>query len=211
MEHLLATLQQYWLEFTSAVVLGLAAAFHKWIIRQIKNLWAYIRSICPGRGLYERLDEISAELSHNHGSSIKDVVGRIEYKVTGISTRMNVVMAGLDIVSDTLNICRWAADSEGKINFVNQPLRELVGITDDNAWALGDAWTNTVYKEDREDAILEWNRCIKSKIAYHDTYRVVHVGTGKIIEVESHAKIIKDSEGKVEGWVGVVIPYENNE
>lgn len=220
MEQIITFLQEFWIETLVVVSAGLITALHKklikwigWIIQRTiikaKKFFG-IRTSCPVPGIREALERIQEELKPNHGSSIKDVVNRIEYKISAVATKLNVVVTGLDIVSDTLNICRFAADHKGKINFVNKSMRELIGSTDDFAWAFGDAWTNAVYKDDREAAIEEWQRCVNSKIEYHDTFRVVHIKTGEVIEVTSHAKVIRNGAGEIEGWVGVVIPHESN-
>lgn len=209
MENILTFLQEYWLQFLSAVVAGLAGVFHKWLIKKIKDFFKWCKSVCPGFGIIRRLEAIQEELKPNHGNSIKDAINRIERKITDNYQKINILVAGLDILSDTLNVCRWAADKNGKINFVNKPLRELIGSTDDHAWSLGDAWTNSVFKDDRETAIGEWERCVRSKIEYHDTFRIVNIITGKVLLVTSYAKIIKNTDGQVEGWAGVVTPVEN--
>lgn len=168
---------------------------------------------CPVPHITQALDEIRAQLKPNGGASLRDAINKtaaaidsIDKKVTGLSSKLAAMQVSHDIMSDTLNICRWAADTEGNINFTNSPLRNLTGALDDSLF--GNGWTNIVYKEDRNAAIAEWERCVESKIEYNDTFRIVNRQTGQIIKITSHAKVSRSfNSGHVEGWIGVVIPH----
>lgn len=218
MDQLITIFKDLWLQTSVAIVAGLITLFHKkiikwisWIINRIVikfKLFFDLRVTCPIPGIRESLDKIQAELRPNGGSSLRDAVNKIDRKVTGLSTKLVAMQVSHDIMSDTLNICRWAADINGKVNFVNNPLRELTGSVDDS-WAIGDGWTNAVLKDDRDEVIREWRRCVESQIEYNDTYRICNRHDGKIKMVTSHAKISRNlNTGAVEGWIGVVIPHD---
>ena len=223
MEHLAGYLKEVWpfLASIGAIILSVfAKKIANFIILIFRMLVVWLRKrfqlhlSCPVPGIKDALDQIQKELRPNGGSSLRDAVNNtkttvenVDKKVTGLSSKLAAMQVSHDIISDTLNICRWAADSNGHINFINNPLRNLLGSVDDSLY--GDGWTNIVVKEDRLAAISEWERCVESQIEYNDTYRVKNQQTGEIIKITSHARVSRSfNSGHVEGWIGVVIPHE---
>jgi len=177
-------------------------------LTRVKQMFL-IPSSCPIPHVSKLLFEIQKELKPNGGGSLRDVINRIEKELKKTSKKVSYLQISSEIMSDTLDIRRWAADKDGKLNFVNTPLKHLIG--DSNAQSYyGDGWTNFVAKEDRDSAIHEWNRCVASGIDYHDTFFVQNSITGKKIKISSHAKVAKSESGQIEGWLGIIIPHDDN-
>lgn len=179
------------------------------LIVRIKKFF-FIPLSCPVPEIQESLKKIQKELIPNGGGSLRDAINRIDAKVSFLAKNVSSLQVSSDVMSDTLNLCRWASDEDGKVNFMNAPLRQLIGVADDNSF-YGDGWTNDVLKEDRNAAYAEWMRCVKSKIDYNDSYRIKNRRTGEVIKVTSHAKISKLQGSAIEGWHGIIISHSTLE
>ena len=72
---------------------------------------------------------------------------------------------------------------------------------------MGHNWKNTVYEEDRDRVVSNWNSSVKDKRVFEDEYRLV-TSTGKIIPVTVAAV---NTCG--EGYVGSLrkVPVKNIE
>ncbi len=220
MENIIELFKDFWIQLASGTILALLTIFHKkfasWLFRFIRYMILRVRKVinmqitCPVPEIVDTLKNIQKELRPNGGSSLRDAINKIDTKVTALSSKLAAMQASHDIMSDTLNICRWASDVNGKIIFINSPLKRLLGSTDDLS-LLGDGWTNSVLKEDRDNTICEWMRCVNAGIEYNDDFRVLNLQKG-IIRITSHAKPSRNMHtGIIEGWVGVVIPHDNTE
>lgn len=206
METFFELLQDYWVETISAVALALLGIFRKWIAKLITSFFVWVKAMCPGKSIMKRLDEIQAELKPNHGASIKDALNRIETKLTVMHSRINIIQAAHDIMADTLNVCRFAMDENGIINFINRPLKKLLGITDDEQWLRG-SWINLVVEEDREKIQKARAQAIKNKVGYHIDFRVRNQITGDIIKVTTHTKTIINNGSGISGWTGILVVH----
>ena len=214
MDELITTLKTFWPEVAAIIILTVIGIFLEALKKRVADFACFVIRIMktPAKCAFEtsimgKLDKIQSELKPNGGSSLRDAINRIDIKLTNVSNKINIIQASADITSDTLNICRWAADKNGLLNFVNRPFKKLLGVVDDES-CLGDAWiTNTVHEEDRPTTQAEWNRAVSSKSEYHHTFRIVNASTGEIIKVTNHARLVIDDHGNVGGWVGVVIPH----
>ena len=212
MELFFELLQMYWKETVSAIILALIGIYRKWIGKVITNVIFWFRSMCPGKSIIKRLDEISNELKSNHGSSLRDAVNRIDNKVTNIHYRMNAFQSSYDIMSDTLNISRFTADINGKLTFVNIPLKLLIGVVDKDA-LLKDSWLDFVHMDDRVRLESDIRRNVNNKTSGHHTFRIINPQTKEVIKVTSHSKPIMDVTipDKVVGWTGILVKHHEQE
>lgn len=216
MDGLIVVLRTFWPEFAAIIILTLIGVFFKALKNRVANLACLAIRLTNSQvkcafesTVMGKLEKIQSELRPNGGLSLRDAVNRIDDKLTKVSNKINIIQASADITSDTLNICRWAADKNGLINFVNRPFKKLLGVVDDES-CFGDSWiTNLVHEEDRPVTQAEWNRAVAAKSEYHHTFRIANASTGKVIKVTNHARLITDEHGVVGGWVGVVIPHSN--
>ncbi len=214
MQELISQLHTFWPEFVSIIVLTLIGVFFKTFRHQLASISCFVMRVTktPIKCAFEsivmnELKTIHAELKPNGGSSLRDAINRIDDKLTKVSNKINTIQASADITSDTLNICRWAADKNGFYNFINRPFKKLIGAVDDES-CLGDSWiTNIVHMDDRAIVQQEWSRAVNSKSEYHHIFRIVNITTGEVIRVANHARLVIDDRGVVSGWVGVVIRH----
>ena len=214
MQELILQLHTFWPEFAAIIILTLIGVFFNALKTKTAQFACLLIRVSKSQvkcafesTVMAKLDKIQSELKPNGGSSMRDAINRIDDKLTKVSGKINIIQASADITSDTLNICRWAADRQGLLNFVNRPFKKLIGVVDDES-CLGDAWiTNIVHEEDRPTTQNEWARAVASKSEYHHTFRIVNAQTGEVTKVTNHARLVIDDHGMVTGWVGVVIPH----
>ena len=102
-------------------IILIARMFMVWIRKRFR-----MHLTCPVPQIQETLNAIQKELKPNGGSSLRDAINttkatveNVDKKVTGLSGRLAAMQVSHDIISDTLNICRWASDGQGMINFIN--------------------------------------------------------------------------------------------
>ncbi len=219
MDELISAFEKFWPEVIAIVIISFISVFYKTLKSKISgffsSLFSYRRkNHCNYEkcnfevGIIHTLEKIQSELHPNGGSSLRDAVNRIDTKVTSVSDRINTLQVSTEMMSDTMNICRWSSDKNGLVNFVNRSLRKLVGITDDQL-VMGDAWLNNiVYIDDRNQTDIEWSRAVDSNSEYHHVFRIVNQTTGELIKVNSHARLILNDRGEVTGWAGVLVPYD---
>ena len=207
MPDILLFIQKFQTEFISIIIVSLASAFHKKILKILSSIYKGIQKpfICMNN-TSAILQKIEKEFKPNGGSSLRDAINNIDGKLNNLSKKVQMIQANSDMMSDTLNMCRWAANSKGYINFVNRPLRRLIGAVDNDS-CLGEAWFNNIVAlEDRTQVRLEWTEVIESGTEYHHEYHIMNIQNNKKIKISSHAKVILDDTGKVQGWTGVIIP-----
>lgn len=165
---------------------------------------------CPLEGsILKTLKSIQAELHPNGGSSLRDAVNRVEKTVIKMNEKINTIQASTDIMSDTLNVCRWSANDLGEMIFVNRPLKKLFGAQDDGPF-FGDAWINCVHEDDRDKVWKEWQRAVKAQSEFHMTFRGVHLADKHEIKLTCHGKLVVNEKNEVSGWVGVVVPHKDH-
>lgn len=215
MERLVKVFQDFWPEVTAIIIASLVSIFYKNLRTRANNIictlqkkwWGGPKKCQFETGIIGTLEKIQAELHPNGGSSLRDAINKIDIKVTKVGNKLSTIQASTEIITDTLNICRWAADKEGNIVYINRPLKKLIGACDDEG-CLGASWvSNVIYIEDRDTSSAEWIRVVDSKSEFHHTYRITNIMTGEIIKVTSHARIIINEQGEVNGWTGVLIPH----
>lgn len=140
----------------------------------------------PGRDLVrlvkrkvELLDEVALTLKPNGGSSIRDVLDRLDSRTRLLEERQR---AGMDLNPSPF----FEADSEGHCVFVNRAWSELTGIRLDEA--LGSGWLNSVHRDDRERVLVEWEAATKEGRTFRLQYLVQNVRTAKVTPVLAESR-----------------------
>lgn len=234
MEKLIKLLQEFWPEVIAIIFASCISIFYTYIkqtsIRVFKYCFGHMhfRGKClyettikqslegirselnpkDGLSIRDAIKNIEHELHPNGGGSLRDAINRIDVKVTRVTNKLNTIQTSTEMMSDTLNICRWAADASGNVVFVNRPLKKLLGIVDDD-FCLGHGWlTNTIHPDDRERVEREWDKVVHDKSEYHNTHRAVNMITGDVITVTRNARVILDENNEPNGWAGVLTPQK---
>ena len=142
------------------------------------------------------LARIEAELRPNGGESLRDAIN-------DIANKQHEQDAFGRALLHTSNLATLRTDAHGKLTHINRAYQYLTG------WSLdevkGDGWVNAISPEDRDRIKHRWQEAVASKREFHDDIIFVRPDGAKF---EAHANVYRemDSQGKVRGWLGVIIP-----
>jgi PAS domain S-box-containing protein len=198
----LMSLQQWAAVFSIALS---ALALLPKVRRVFINLWK--RSFGRTYALLEEhirseedsLEEIKKELKPNGGQSLRDAVD-------GIVNRLNEVdaLARAQLNIQKIAICR--TDSQGHLIQINKYYARLTGWTFEEV--KGEGWVNAIAPVDRRRVQEDWEAAVEEGREYHDDIHFIRPD-GK--EFLTHVNVYRelDREGKIRGWLAIIIPTEN--
>lgn len=192
-----------------AMVLGIITAaaaavgvLWKWIFQPIyafaKKAWS-----CIGRldGALATLDEIAYQFRPNSGSSLRDVIDRLETYVAVSNTKIHSIM-------NYHKIAAWESDSSGACIWASDELQELIGLhweqMEGFGWLTGIGTTT----EEREAVNREWAAAVTAQREFYMEY---HVNTVNPTLVVGRAIQVRDTKGQVKGFVGTLQPIRPGE
>jgi PAS domain S-box-containing protein len=141
--------------------------------------------------MVETLKIIHAELTPNHGTSLKDKITNMQRELV-VNTELTqentdmlkVLSARQQWILDMQKAPIFESDSEGYCTWVNDAYAELVGRDKDDI--LGNGWKNLIHEDDRYRVIAEWDRAVTEERSSQSTYRIMSKN-GRVHEVECYA------------------------
>nr|WP_273033237.1 EAL domain-containing protein [Pseudaminobacter soli] len=77
----------------------------------------------------------------------------------------------------------------------------------DEAEYSGQGWLATVHPEDQDRVVAHWQECVRSGVWFQAEYRVRHA-TGEYRWVSAKAVPLRDGDGSIREWVGVLMDVE---
>jgi PAS domain S-box-containing protein/putative nucleotidyltransferase with HDIG domain len=95
----------------------------------------------------------------------------------------------------------FRADAQGNTTFSNEKMLRLVGLAAEEV--LNQGWAQTIYPEDGERVLNEWQRCVQRGLPYELQYRLIHKN-GNVVWVKGQAEPIRDAGEKITGYVGTI-------
>lgn len=175
--------------YLSTLLAGLAGIYKY----GIRPGWQFTKRL---KDTFDRIERMSVELKPNGGSSLYDVIKRIERQtVTAIERHRALI--------DSLHIVRFESTQTGACEWVSSAYMELSGLTQEQAQ--GNGWISAVHIEDRNKVVGEWLSCMQQNRTFLMTYRLVHLNTRDIHEVACVGKPILQNDVIV-GYVGTITP-----
>lgn len=180
---------------TLAAVLGAIGVIWKAIINPVWGSYKKLTSI------YNTLEthlpfivNISNEFKPNGGSSIKDILTRIDKNTQGSISRLWTLL-------ENSPYGYFETDVNGKCIKVNRRWLKLADLNSDQYKDYG--WLNGIKSIDRDRVFREWEECIEQKREFSSIYTM---SSG--IRVKGEAYPIKADAGDILGWIGFVEPLE---
>jgi len=95
----------------------------------------------------------------------------------------------------------YLSDHTGNITYVNEKFRDITGIALKKV--LTNRWFSLIHPQDAKRVISKVTRGVKNKMEYFEEFRVMRPNK-RISWAKLHATTIRDEEGNVTGWVGIV-------
>ncbi len=100
----------------------------------------------------------------------------------------------------------WIAAPDGAILYMNERWQELTGQTP--ATVLGTNWSSIVYPGDLDAAAAAWSNAVATGTPFRCELRVRR-RDGSYGWVNSKADPMRDGDGSIAGWIGVVVDVED--
>lgn len=122
-------------------------------------------------GSMDKINEISKEFAPNHGSSLKDVLNKMQAELVKNTELTEKIATRQKWIFDNREMPIFESDEEGRCVWVNVAYMNLVNR--DMSFLLGHGWKNVIAPEDRERVIQNWESCVKDGRDSEDTYSVV--------------------------------------
>jgi|SRR5882724_3571327 len=183
----------YYLVTASATIFaafGLIWKVGRRIVTAIKNKYLYLENTIS------KINEISKEFVPNHGSSLKDILNKMQGELSRNTELTEKIATRQKWIFDNREMPIFESDEEGKCVWVNLAYLDLVKR--DMHFLLGNGWKNVIASEDRDRVIHNWEACVKDGRDAEDTYSMVDVD-GKTFKVFTAAC----KTGKY-GYVGAI-------
>lgn len=186
------------LGFLAAVITFLVVAWPRIKPRAIA-LWKLMIGTAKLEGQVEslsgKIDTIIRQVTPNGGSSIIDVVNRVEKAQYWQQERTKALLSEV-----TYGV--WESDGNGECYWVNDVLGAMAGA---QFWDLrGQNWINIVHPKERDRVMHEWTEAVKHRRNYLQHYTLVNLETGEETEVVAKATVVRDKEGTAIGWIGTI-------
>jgi two-component system sensor histidine kinase/response regulator len=172
--------------------LGLLAPFGV-VFGFIWQFWLKKR-LTEMKDLFKTIKIISEEFRPNGGSTLRDAINRIEYR---LSVEQQKTMA----IIKSMPLGTWLSDRDGKYVDVNRSMCRIMGRTESEI--LGDNWSNWLHIDDKERVWEEWERSVASKLSFEMTYRFIRPD-GKVQRVHAVAYQLRDDRGDLVGFLGTL-------
>jgi len=167
--------------------------------KQVRHCLAWVWNKTFGRRGVQ-LDRIEAELRPNGGSSIRDVIDRIEAKQAGFEAYLTAQM-------NLQKLAILRTDAKGKLTAINRHYQKLLGVSLQEVE--GDGWINVLHPDNREKIIEKWQNAINSQIEFSEDIHYI-TSDGKDFWAHSHVYREISARGQVLGYLGVIIPHDSD-
>ena len=177
-------------------------ADNDWTYPLLRRLMKKFRSIWPGHKRTEMLQKILSELVPNGGGSMKDTMGRIEYRIIENHRMIQIILKMQRLHEDNEGIASFLTDSNGRCIYANQNYLRLTGLTMEEVIRTG--WKNCLKQENREEIMKCWAEAIDEGIDFHMEFEYKNYITDEYVPVACDAYITRDDQEEIIGWVGYI-------
>ena len=148
------------------------------------------------RKMHRMIDTIYAEVTPNHGSSIKDKINKIHEKLSENTRVTERILYRQRWLLDNRDEPIFESDGNGEYTWVNKKYCVLTGYTMEEFCKNG--WYNVVHEKDRERVTAEWTAAIKDKRDSHMNYKIV-CKNNNVYKI--HADATRNADG---GYIGTL-------
>lgn len=121
--------------------------------------------------IHRMVETIYAELTPNHGTSLKDKINKIEKRLDENTTATERIMCRQRWLLDSREEPIFESDANGECTWVNNKYCSLTGYKLEEF--LKNGWHNVIHQKDREYVVNEWNAAVEGKRDSHCSFRVV--------------------------------------
>ncbi len=139
------------------------------------------------RDLEERVEERTKELERR-----AEALQRLNLKLAHKNQELDAILhTAPDII--------FSRHADGNRDYISDRFYEYTGAASGSANGVG--WMDYVHPEDRDEAIVRWERCVESRTHYEAEYRL-RSGDGGFRWFRARAVPIRDDQGTIARWYG---------
>lgn len=186
-----------------AAIFGFAFGFYKWVIKPIIK---HFKSIAE---LSRKTEKIYKEITPNGGSSIKDVIRRLDQRTISIEEKLNIMQGIQDAFREDGPIGIFECSVNGENFYVNRTYAKWLGCSKSDL--IGFGWRNFLsdfskkdeYDEEWQQAFLE-GREVRFPISFRGLDK-------KKFFCDVRAYPIKDANGNVTNYLGILSREEEED
>lgn len=187
-------------------VLALGGAFWRWIGRPVvRTVKANYKSLQEVPVLTEKLDgltkalgEIRSEFRTNGGSSMRDMMERMERNQDNMGQIVKGILMSQAFGSFSMNI-------NGEITDPGRMLCKLLGRTEGEL--RGNNWLTYVSEDDRDDVRDEWFQAVKDQREFEKGFRFKG-GNGNVVHLQIRCYPMLNDKRQLFGFFGTLTPVE---
>jgi PAS domain S-box-containing protein len=172
---------------------------NKWTYPIIRKILGKLQNLLPGTRNEKTLKKILAELIPNGGGSLKDTVGRIEYRLIENHKMVQILLKMQRLHEENEGIATFLTDSKGRCIYANQNYLRLAGLTMEEVIRTG--WKNCIPQEEREEVFKNWKASIEEGVDFHMHFSYINYTNGEEVPIRCDAYLIRDDK-EIIGWVG---------
>jgi PAS domain S-box-containing protein len=96
----------------------------------------------------------------------------------------------------------YVADDQGRNEYMNERLLEMMGMTAEEATGLG--WRRSIHPDDVERVYAGFQTAVRAQSFFTASYRMI-TNSGRTVQVEGLARPISSSDGLSKRYIGVVM------
>jgi PAS domain S-box-containing protein len=191
-----------WLFLAAGVVGAVAALWSK----GLRPLWALGRKAVRAINMFEEklelLERVAASVRPNGGTSLRDVVDRIERNTQTAAIRARAIF----YLSDQ---AAMESDGDGNCVFVSRRWQQLTGLAPEEAQGTG--WLLAVVPEDREAVQASWEAAVHEHRVFSADFHLQSRQSGVVYLVHTHAAPLVTPDGVYVGHVGTSTVLRSNQ
>lgn len=147
--------------------------------------------------------DIHQEFRPNGGSSLRDVVNRIEGQLFALDSRMAIAQFTNRMHLDSLDCVAFIdCDASGLLTWASDGWAQLTGRG--AGTAIGNGWSEAIHPDDRTAVWNEWAMCRDNIRPFNMDFRFLRPD-GTAVRVHARAVPSVDSSGTVTSWSGSII------
>ncbi|NJM10627.1 MAG: hypothetical protein HC889_00740 [Synechococcaceae cyanobacterium SM1_2_3] len=142
---------------------------------------------------------ISAELSFNGGSTLKDMVAKHGTRLDALSVEVALVRGVQRTMMSQTNAAFYETDAQGRCVWVNRFYLEMTGKM--LADVLVNGWGTCIAPQDRAAVLTEWKDCVETDRDFDAKFSMLDA-SGAPFKVRSIARRVKNLSGITMAFAG---------
>lgn len=169
-------------------LVAVARLTNRYVFRPVHAAWDHLSD------MHEKLEVVIREFSTNGGTSLRDVINRIEGGVVLLEQRWrgvwNIIPVGM-----------FETNAEGLVMFVSRAFTIWTGRPADEM--LGEGWVAMVHPQDRADVQSAWNDAVIQRRFFEYRLKYIDYSGALAIPVQIRAYPMFGADSTYLGHIGV--------